>query len=202
MVGTISAQSIGQPATQMTLNTFHYAGVSAKNVTLGVPRLKEIINVLQAVKTPSLTIFFRKEYTGISKKAKQFQQTLEHVILKNLTKRIFFAYDPDPYKTIFRKDRLLVENFFEIPDEKFNVPFLGTWLLSLKLQKEEFTEKKLSCEELVEKIKKKIKPLSLLIINSNENCKSLFIRIKILWPNILPEGNIKKKNENIKSNFD
>jgi DNA-directed RNA polymerase II subunit RPB1 len=45
MVGAISAQSIGQLVTQMTLNTFHYAGVSSKNVTLGVPRLKEIINV-------------------------------------------------------------------------------------------------------------------------------------------------------------
>ena len=45
MVGTVAAQSIGEPATQMTLNTFHYAGVSSKNITLGVPRLKEIINV-------------------------------------------------------------------------------------------------------------------------------------------------------------
>ena len=44
MVGSIGAQSMGEPATQMTLNTFHYAGVSSKNVTLGVPRLKEIIN--------------------------------------------------------------------------------------------------------------------------------------------------------------
>ena len=40
MCGTLAAQSISEPATQMTLNTFHYAGVSSKNVTLGVPRLK------------------------------------------------------------------------------------------------------------------------------------------------------------------
>lgn len=43
MVGIICAQSLGEPTTQMTLNTFHFAGVSAKNVTLGVPRLKEIL---------------------------------------------------------------------------------------------------------------------------------------------------------------
>ena len=43
MTGIISAQSLGEPTTQMTLNTFHFAGVSAKNVTLGVPRLKEIL---------------------------------------------------------------------------------------------------------------------------------------------------------------
>ena len=57
MVGALAAQSLGEPATQMTLNTFHYAGVSAKNVTLGVPRLKELINVSKRPKTPSLTVF-------------------------------------------------------------------------------------------------------------------------------------------------
>jgi len=41
----------------MTLNTFHFAGISAKNVTLGVPRFKEIINVNKNIKTPSLKIF-------------------------------------------------------------------------------------------------------------------------------------------------
>jgi len=59
MVGALAAQSLGEPATQMTLNTFHYAGVSAKNVTLGVPRLKEIINVSKKPKTPSLTVFLK-----------------------------------------------------------------------------------------------------------------------------------------------
>ena len=57
MIGTVAAQSIGEPTTQMTLNTFHFAGVSAKNVTLGVPRLTEIINISKNIKTPSLTVF-------------------------------------------------------------------------------------------------------------------------------------------------
>lgn len=52
MCGVQAAQSIGQPATQMTLNTFHLAGVSAKNVTLGVPRLNELINVAKKVGQP------------------------------------------------------------------------------------------------------------------------------------------------------
>lgn len=59
MVGSIGAQSIGEPATQMTLNTFHFAGVSSKNVTLGVPRLKEIINVAKTIKTPSVTVYLK-----------------------------------------------------------------------------------------------------------------------------------------------
>ena len=48
---------MGEPATQMTLNTFHNAGISSKNVTLGVPRLKEVINVAKTLKTPSLKVF-------------------------------------------------------------------------------------------------------------------------------------------------
>lgn len=47
MVGALAAQSLGEPATQMTLNTFHFAGVSSKNVTLGVPRLKVMLFFFQ-----------------------------------------------------------------------------------------------------------------------------------------------------------
>lgn len=70
MVGAIAAQSIGEPATQMTLNTFHHAGVSAKNVTLGVPRLKEIINIAKQTKTPSLTIYLKDRFSHDSEEAK------------------------------------------------------------------------------------------------------------------------------------
>lgn len=59
MVGSISAQSIGEPLTQMTLNTFHFAGVSMKNVTLGIPRFKELVEMSKNIKTPSLTIFVK-----------------------------------------------------------------------------------------------------------------------------------------------
>ena len=69
-MGALAAQSLGEPATQMTLNTFHYAGVSAKNVTLGVPRLKEIINVSKKPKTPSLTVFLVGQPARDAEKAK------------------------------------------------------------------------------------------------------------------------------------
>ena len=61
MVGSIAAQSMGEPATQMTLNTFHSAGIASMNVTLGVPRLKEVINVAKTIKTPSLSIFLQRD---------------------------------------------------------------------------------------------------------------------------------------------
>ena len=68
MVGALAAQSLGEPATQMTLNTFHFAGVFSKNVTLAVPRLKEIS---KNPKAPSLTVFL-KMLPEIQKRPKQF----------------------------------------------------------------------------------------------------------------------------------
>ncbi|GJP56565.1 hypothetical protein CLOM_g15621 [Closterium sp. NIES-68] len=55
-VGAIGAQSIGEPGTQMTLKTFHFAGVASMNVTLGVPRIKEIINAAKNISTPIVTV--------------------------------------------------------------------------------------------------------------------------------------------------
>jgi len=63
-VGVLAAQSLGEPSTQMTLNTFHLAGVAGKNVTLGLPRLKEILqHATKKIKTPVLTARLRREIT-------------------------------------------------------------------------------------------------------------------------------------------
>ncbi|EOD44463.1 putative dna-directed rna polymerase i subunit protein [Neofusicoccum parvum UCRNP2] len=61
-VGVVAGQSIGEPSTQMTLNTFHLAGHSAKNVTLGIPRLREIVMTASAkISTPGMTLQLNEE---------------------------------------------------------------------------------------------------------------------------------------------
>ncbi|KAK7561108.1 DNA-directed RNA polymerase-like protein I subunit [Phyllosticta citricarpa] len=61
-VGVVAGQSVGEPSTQMTLNTFHLAGHSAKNVTLGIPRLREIVMTASAkIGTPSMTLYLNPE---------------------------------------------------------------------------------------------------------------------------------------------
>ena len=57
-VGVNAAQCIGEPTTQNTLNTFHSAGISAKNVTLGFPRAREIFNATHSPSSPTCTIYF------------------------------------------------------------------------------------------------------------------------------------------------
>ncbi|GGL67951.1 DNA-directed RNA polymerase subunit A'' [Halocalculus aciditolerans] len=61
-VGTVSAQSIGEPGTQMTMNTFHYAGVAELDVTQGLPRLIELVDARKSPDTPTMTVHLEEEY--------------------------------------------------------------------------------------------------------------------------------------------
>ncbi|KAF9870550.1 RNA polymerase Rpb1 [Colletotrichum karsti] len=64
-VGIVAGQSIGEPSTQMTLNTFHLAGHSAKNVTLGIPRLREILmTASRSISTPAMTLLLHEELSA------------------------------------------------------------------------------------------------------------------------------------------
>ena len=62
-VGVISAESIGEPGTQMTLNTFHFAGVAEMNVTLGLPRIIEILDGRKELDNPMMEIYLKKPYS-------------------------------------------------------------------------------------------------------------------------------------------
>ena len=70
-VGIISAESIGEPSTQMTLNTFHFAGVQEMNVTLGLPRIIEIMDARKEIKTPMMQIYLKEPYQLFSKASKK-----------------------------------------------------------------------------------------------------------------------------------
>ncbi|MEK6822398.1 MAG: DNA-directed RNA polymerase subunit A'' [Nanoarchaeota archaeon] len=77
-VGLISAESIGEPGTQMTLNTFHFAGVAEMNVTMGLPRIIEILDGRKEISTPMMEIYLKKPYNtgeGIKDVAEAIRQT-------------------------------------------------------------------------------------------------------------------------------
>jgi len=75
--GVVSAQSIGEPGTQMTMRTFHYAGVAEINVTLGLPRLIEIVDARKNPSTPMMTIFLEKDYAFDRDKARELAWKIE-----------------------------------------------------------------------------------------------------------------------------
>ena len=75
--GIIGAQSIGEPGTQMTMRTFHYAGVAEINVTLGLPRLIEIVDARSTPSTPMMNIYLRDEYRVNPELAKKVANQIE-----------------------------------------------------------------------------------------------------------------------------
>nr|AOE43182.1 RNA polymerase II largest subunit/RNA polymerase II core subunit [Synstelium polycarpum] len=179
MVGAIAAQSIGEPATQMTLNTFHYAGVSSKNVTLGVPRLKEIINIAKKVKTPSLTIYLQPEIGRDSEKAKAVQCQLEYTTMAKVTAATEIYYDPDPTTTIIKEDEEFVRNYFILPDDETQPDdVMSPWMLRIELDREMVTDKKLSLWDIKQCIKRDFGKLS--CIFSDDNAEKLIIRIRMI----------------------
>lgn len=78
-VGTVAAQSVGEPGTQMTMRTFHYAGVTELNVTLGLPRLIEIVDARKEIATPTMDIYFDEE----RRNDEEFVRTLANKIGKS-----------------------------------------------------------------------------------------------------------------------
>ncbi len=104
-VGVIAAQSIGEPATQLTLNTFHLSGVSAKsNVTRGVPRLKELLKATKNPKAVELTISLRADLRDKKEEAKRVAQELEFTLLQDIVSTARIYYDPRDDSTLIQED--------------------------------------------------------------------------------------------------
>ncbi|XP_016986932.1 DNA-directed RNA polymerase II subunit RPB1 [Drosophila rhopaloa] len=177
MVGALAAQSLGEPATQMTLNTFHFAGVSSKNVTLGVPRLKEIINISKKPKAPSLTVFLTGGAARDAEKAKNVLCRLEHTTLRKVTANTAIYYDPDPQRTVISEDQEFVNVYYEMPD--FDPTRISPWLLRIELDRKRMTDKKLTMEQIAEKINVGFGE-DLNCIFNDDNADKLVLRIRIM----------------------
>ncbi|MEM4246583.1 MAG: DNA-directed RNA polymerase subunit A'', partial [Candidatus Bathyarchaeia archaeon] len=83
--GIVSAQSIGEPGTQMTLRTFHFAGVREQNVTLGLPRLIEIVDARKTTSTPSMTVYLDQSHRASRTKAQKIATLITHTSLRDIS---------------------------------------------------------------------------------------------------------------------
>ncbi|KPA74477.1 RNA polymerase ii largest subunit (RPOIILS) [Leptomonas pyrrhocoris] len=149
IIGAIAAQSCGEPATQMTLNTFHNAGISSKNVTLGVPRLLELLNVSKNQRNASIAVCLTREYQQ-RQKAQEAQQYIEYCTLANITTTVQIIYDPDPLNTVVAEDVNILEweqavmNEDERLDAEQPSPFIARLILDTEL----FNDKRLNMKDV------------------------------------------------------
>ncbi len=147
MCGIIAAQSVGEPTTQMTLNTFHLSGVAAKSgMTRGVPRLKELLKATQNPKATSLTIFLRPDIRGSKDEARRVAQEMEFTMLKDLVTVSRIYYDPRDAETLIAEDADWVAFF-----AKFDPPVAeqtSPWIIRLELDREKMFNKNITMDDI------------------------------------------------------
>jgi DNA-directed RNA polymerase beta' subunit/intein/homing endonuclease len=150
-VGVLAAQSIGEPATQMTLNTFHLAGVAAKsNMTRGVPRLKELLTATKNPKAVELTIPLRRDIRDKKEEARRVAQQLEFTLLQDLvtTARIYF--DPYDETTMVTADQewMAYQRAFESQEPAEDQLSRSPWLLRIELDRDRMFAKNITMDDI------------------------------------------------------
>ena len=187
MVGAISAQSIGEPATQMTLNTFHLAGVSSKsNVTRGVPRLKEILHISKNPKNPSLTVYLDPEISNVSNPkskelSKEVLDKLELTTIKDIAKSTSIYYDPPLNDlTLIDDDRDLLKLYSLFSDVNIDCQTEDNspWLLRIVFDRRIMMAKNILMDDIYYVIKN-IYHNDVSCIYSDDNSNNLIFRIRI-----------------------
>jgi len=157
MVGAVAAQSIGEPATQMTLNTFHYAGVSSKsNVTRGIPRLKELLGVTKNLKSPSAKIYLKSNFSEFENRGKaQFvKNKLEHTVMKDIIIKNEIYFDPknNIYETNIEEDYEFLKIYKEFlileNGDDFEYEETAPWIIRFVFNKELMMEKGIIMEDI------------------------------------------------------
>lgn len=160
MVGIIAGQSIGEPTTQMTLNTFHYAGTASKsNVTRGVPRIEELLRLTKNPKNPSLTIHLKNLDETQQKKAIKYSNMIEYTKLGDLVSRAQIYFDPHTTSTFIEEDKEFIEQFYTfekmIKDclddkdgEKTDDKILSKWIIRIEIDSVKLLDKNITMDDI------------------------------------------------------
>jgi len=105
-VGIVAAQSIGEPGTQLTMRTFHFVGVAELSVTLGLPRIIEILDARKTPKTPSMTIYLKSPHNRSRPAATKVANKIKQITLNDVAKEIYL--DLAKQAIVIRLDRNLL----------------------------------------------------------------------------------------------
>ena len=172
-VGTVAAQSVGEPGTQMTMRTFHYAGVTELNVTLGLPRLIEIVDARKDIATPTMDIYFDEE----RRNDEEFVKTLANKIGKSTVNDILSDFNLNyaemkveavlDDKKINEK-RLVLEDIIAIIEKNFKKAVINDNKIIVEPPKPEIRELRLLADKVRDLQISGIKGIGKVIIRRDE----------------------------------
>ncbi len=186
MVGVVAAQSIGEPTTQLTLNTFHLSGVASKsNVTRGVPRIEEILRLTKNPKNPSLTVHLKSTDEQEQDKAVKFANMMEHTKLVDLVKSVQICFDPHERNTIIEEDKMLLEQFYEFENmisecasHKQTSQTKSKWIIRMEIDPELLLDKNITMDDIHFAIKSSSHGNDIDCVYSDYNMDKLVFRIR------------------------
>ena len=212
MVGMVAAQSIGEPTTQLTLNTFHFAGVASKsNATRGVPRIEEILTLSKQPKNTSVTIELPKQHFTDKAKAQQLKYIMEHTSLRDVVNSISICFDPDNLNTLIEEDKELISQYNEFEQmvtecnggESLSTtnPVLSKWVIRFEFDREEMLEKNITMDDIHFAIKNGYKD-ELTCVFSDYNSNKLVLRIRLMEQHIKKVENNKTLLDNKQKSLD
>jgi DNA-directed RNA polymerase II subunit RPB1 len=179
MVGSIAAQSIGEPATQMTLNTFHSAGC-ASQLLQGVPRLKELLNATPNIRTPTLRIFVTGEDQEAA--ARAVQATLVFRTVRCVASETEICYEPDERVAARERDQPLVDAYWDVPDDDVAALFarrsFSPWVVRVVCDGARLVDTRLALSDIAARVSAGVP--SVFVHCSDDNDDAAVLRVRAM----------------------
>jgi len=177
MVGALSAQSIGEPTTQLTLNTFHSAGTAKANATSGVPRIEELLSASPNPKRPGNTAYFAGDVSGND--AIAMMKRVQRTTLRHVTKSVRVYYDPYPITagTVVEEDRDTLELYRQFSLEH-ETDCGSPWIMRIELNDVEMYSRNVRDLTEIEAKLSNNKQLKIIkCLTSDTSAKKLILRL-------------------------
>lgn len=183
LVGILAAQSIGEPATQMTLNTFHFSGQGAitKVVSQGVPRLKELLSASSNIKTPVMAIRVVKSVCKDSEQVRRLMNELELTRLRDIVTESALYYDPtDSIEGLNEDDKKFVSAWhqFEVDVGCIDTTVYTPWVIRFEFDKLLMLDKGLVMYDVYHAITSSFTE-NAKCVYSDDNYSKLIMRIRV-----------------------
>jgi len=182
LVGVVAAQSIGEPTTQLTLNTFHLSGVaSASKAVRGVPRIKELLSISKKIKSPSITIHLKEEYASTIAKAEEAKSYIQTTYLSDFIDTMEIYYESN----VVENEKSIInayDNYSILDDVDLETKDCkkkaNNWLLRIEINAEKLVDNKLKTEDIYKAFVTNYNN-RIHCIHSDDNADKIIFRIKL-----------------------
>ena len=182
LVGVVAAQSIGEPTTQLTLNTFHLSGVaSASKAVRGVPRIKELLSISKNIKSPSLTIHLNETYSSDIAKAEEAKSFIQTTYLSDFIDTMEIYYESN----VVENEKSIInayDNYSILDDVELETKDCkkkaNNWLLKIEINAEKLVDNKLKTEDIYKAFVTNYND-RIHCIHSDDNADKIIFRIKL-----------------------